>query len=73
LSVLSTNGTVVASPISTLEGAFLVSGLERGSSAIFIPDGNQNLTSFGVNDIVGRNASEANTWGSRFVFKGEFP
>jgi hypothetical protein len=73
LSVLSTNGTVVASPISTLEGAFLVSGLERGSSAIFIPDGNQNLTSYGVNDIVGRNASEANTWGSRFVFKGEFP
>ena len=73
LTVLATNGTVVASPFSSLPGAFAISGLVRGSSAIFIPEGIQPLTSFGVGDIVGRNSSEANFWGSRFVFKGEFP
>lgn len=73
LTVLATNGTVVASPFSSLSGAFTVSGLVRGSSAIFIPEGIQPLTSFGVGDIIGRNISEANFWGSRFIFQGEFP
>jgi alpha-L-fucosidase 2 len=73
MNVISTNSTIVTSPVLELTGAFSITGLVRGSSAIFFPEGQEAPITYGITDILGRNASEANFWGSRFVFNGEFP
>jgi hypothetical protein len=56
-------------------GLFAVTGLTRGSAAGFYPAGAAPFAQpplFAVGVAQGRNASEANSWGSRFVFEGEF-
>jgi len=50
-------------------GAFAVAGLVRGAAAAFFPPG-AAPPDFGVGVAEGRNASEANAWGSRFVYDG---
>ena len=67
--------TVVAAPgvAATLiePGAFAVTGLVRGAAAAFFPSGaSPPPAAFDVDVALGRNASEANTWGSTFVYGG---
>lgn len=70
LDVLGAPGVVaVAAP---QPGAWAVSGLVRGAAAAFYPAG-RPLPSLVVYAAEGRNASEANAWGSRFVYVGELP
>ncbi len=53
-------------------GMWLVGGLVRGGSVGLYPAG-APLPDFVVGAAQGRNATEFNYWGSRFVYKGELP
>jgi hypothetical protein len=53
-------------------GAWAVTGLVRGAAAAFYPRGGPP-PALEVGVAAGRNASEANAWGSRFVYSGELP
>jgi len=58
----------------TQSGTFLVSGLVRGESVALLPAGAPLPPGgFGVGVAAGRNATEFNAWGSRFVYTGELP
>ena len=69
---------IVAAPgvAATLQqpGVFAVTGLARGSAAGFYPAAGAASAQplFAVGVAQGRNESEANWWGSRFVFEGEW-
>ena len=63
--------SVVATPAQP--GAWLVTGLVRGAAAAFFPTGRGAAPALEVDAAAGRNASEANYWGSRFVYSGELP
>jgi hypothetical protein len=54
-------------------GAFRVSGHVRGAAAAFFNAASGPPGDFGVRAAEGRNASEANWWGSRFVYEGMLP
>lgn len=55
-------------------GLFLVQGLTRPNAVALLPVGQpMPAGGFVVGAAGGRNASEFNTWGSRFVYHGEFP
>ena len=73
---LAADLSVVAAPgvaaTRSQPGAWLVTGLVRGAAAAFYPAAS-GAPAFSVDAAVGRNASEANTWGSTFVFHGELP
>ena len=50
-----------------------MAGLVRGAAAAFYPAGRGAPPALEVDAAQGRNASEANWWGSRFVYSGELP
>lgn len=66
---------VAATPVSGSPGVWAVTGLLRGAAAAFYPSGSPGPAGgdFVVAPAAGRNASEFNTWGSRFVYRGELP
>ena len=69
--VAAAPGSVVATLVEP--GVFAVSGLVRGAAAAFYPLGaSPPPAGFAVGVAAGRNASEANAWGSTFVFDGEW-
>ena len=70
LEVLGAAG-VAAAPLQP--GAWSVTGLARGAAAAFYPAGRPAPALLAVGAAEGRNASEANAWGSRFVYAGELP
>lgn len=54
-------------------GLFLVTGLRRPNAAAVVPAGQTVPQSFVVGVADGRNATEFNAWGSRFVYSGILP
>lgn len=66
---------MAASPVPGSPGAWAVSGLLRGGAAAFYPAGSPGPAggAFVVAPAEGRNATEFNAWGSRFVYRGELP
>ena len=75
LAVVATagSGAVTAQPAPGLPGAFFIAGLTRGQAACVYPASAAAAPDFVVGVAVGRNASEANAFGSRFVYAGELP
>ena len=67
LAIISAPG-VVATLVQP--GTFFVTGLVRGAAAAFYPAGAAAPASLGVGAAEGRNSSEANAWGSTFVYDG---
>ncbi len=65
-------GAVTTSPVPGIAGQFFVTGLTRGLAASFYPT-SEAQPAFTIDAAEGRNASEFNAWGSRFVYKGELP
>jgi hypothetical protein len=64
-------GSVVAARLQP--GQFRITGLVRGAAAAFFPAGAPPPAAIAVGAAQGRNATEANWWGSRFVYGGELP
>lgn len=73
LAVASAGGGVTATPVAGQPGRWLVAGLRRGAAAGFYPPGTSPAPDFVVREVAGRNVSEFNFWGSRFVYAGELP
>jgi hypothetical protein len=71
LQVVS-GGGVTVTPVAAAPGRWLVAGLRRGGAAGVAPGGTA-LPDFVVREVQGRNESEYNYWGSRFVYSGELP
>ena len=67
---------VVAAPgvasVRAGPGTFHITGLVRGAAAAFYDTRVPAPVAFGVGVADGRNRSEANAWGSQFVFNGEY-
>lgn len=73
LTVVSGTPGVTAAAVAGRPGAFNVTGLVRGGpAAALLPAGAPVPPAFVVGVAQGRNATEANAWGGRFVFRGEF-
>jgi hypothetical protein len=65
---------VTAVPVAGKPGTWLVAGLARGGAVGLAPGGGGGgVPDFVVREVTGRNASEFNFWGSRFVYTGELP
>jgi alpha-L-fucosidase 2 len=74
LTVTSGAPSVVVGAVAGQPGLFSVTGLVRGAAAAFVPQGTPAPAGgvFGVGVAEGRNATEANAWGGRFAFDGEY-
>ena len=72
LQVVSAGG-VTATPVAGQRGVWVVAGLKRGGAVGLAPGGSAPTPDFVVREVEGRNATEFNYWGSRFVYSGELP
>lgn len=69
LAVASAGPGVAATPVAGAPGTFLVTGLVRGAAVGLYPATASPPPSFGVPLAAGRNASELNYFGSRWVYE----